>query len=100
MGSPKGDHTAPPPERGATVQPPAHRTPSWSRSHLRGTCAAAGFGPHRIAWALGLARSTVYAVLRRFGLSRLDQLHRVSRRKHTKSCATSTPLPVICCTST
>ena len=23
-----------------------------------------GFGPHRIAWALGLARSTVYAVLR------------------------------------
>ena len=40
-----------------------------------------GFGPHRIAWALGLARSTVYAVLRRFGLSRLDQLHRVSRRK-------------------
>ena len=41
---------------------------------------SAGFGPHRIAWALGLARSTVYAVLR-FGLSRLDQLHRVSRRK-------------------
>ena len=40
-----------------------------------------GFGPHRIAWALGLARSTVYAVLRRFGLNRLDQLHRVSRRR-------------------
>ena len=40
-----------------------------------------GFGPHRIAWALGLARSTVYAVLRRFGLSRLDQLHRVSRKQ-------------------
>ena len=39
-----------------------------------------GFGPHRIAWALGLARSTVYAVLRRFGLNRLDRLHRVSRQ--------------------
>ena len=32
-----------------------------------------------IAWALGLARSTVYAVLRRFGLNRLDRLHHVSR---------------------
>ena len=42
---------------------------------------SAGFGPHRIAWALGLARSTVYAVLRRCGLNRLDQLHRVSRKK-------------------
>ena len=39
-----------------------------------------GFGPHRIAWALGIARSTAYAVLRRFGLNRLDRLHRVSRR--------------------
>ncbi len=38
-----------------------------------------GFGPHRIAWALGIARSTVYAVLRRFGLNRLDRLHRVTR---------------------
>ena len=41
---------------------------------------SAGFGPHRISWALGLARSTVYAVLRRFGLHRLDRLHRVSRQ--------------------
>ena len=39
-----------------------------------------GFGPHRIAWALGIARSTAYAVLRRCGLNRLDRLHRVSRR--------------------
>jgi transposase InsO family protein len=38
-----------------------------------------GFGPHRIAWALGIARSTVYAVLRRAGLNRLSQLHRVTR---------------------
>ena len=39
-----------------------------------------GFGPHRIAWALHIARSTVYAVLRRAGLNRLDQLHRVTRQ--------------------
>jgi len=39
-----------------------------------------GFGPHRIAWALRIARSTVYAVLRRAGLNRLDQLHRVTRQ--------------------
>jgi transposase InsO family protein len=38
-----------------------------------------GHGPHRIAWALKLARSTVYAVLRRHGLHRLDRLHRVTR---------------------
>jgi transposase InsO family protein len=38
-----------------------------------------GLGPHRIAWALGIARSTVYAVLRRAGLNRLSQLHRVTR---------------------
>ena len=39
-----------------------------------------GLGPHRIAWALHIARSTVYAVLRRAGLNRLDRLHRVTRR--------------------
>ena len=39
-----------------------------------------GWGPHRIAWALGLARSTVYAVLRRLGLHRLAWLHRTTRR--------------------
>ena len=60
------------------------------RAHLRRTppelerriCAVRrtqGFGPHRIQWALGVARSTVYAVLRRRGLNRLDRLHRVTR---------------------
>ena len=39
-----------------------------------------GFGPHRIGWTLGVARSTVYAVLRRAGLNRLDRLHRVTRQ--------------------
>src|SRR3989449_2248710 len=40
------------------------------------------WGPHRLAYLLGLARSTVYAVLRRAGLSRLDALrpHRRVRR--------------------
>ena len=28
-------------------------------------------GPHRLSWMLGLARSSIYAVLRRLGLSRL-----------------------------
>jgi transposase InsO family protein len=31
-------------------------------------------GPHRIGWTLGLAASTVYAVLRRLGLHRLKRL--------------------------
>ena len=38
-----------------------------------------GWGPHRIAWALGMAPSTAYAVLRRAGLHRRDRMHRVSR---------------------
>jgi transposase InsO family protein len=31
-------------------------------------------GPHRIGWTLGVARSTVYAVLRRLGISHLRRL--------------------------
>jgi len=31
-------------------------------------------GPHRLAWEAGLARSSVYAILRREGLGRLDRL--------------------------
>lgn len=38
------------------------------------------WGPHRIAWLLGVARSTVYAVLRRAGLHRLAWLHRTTRQ--------------------
>ena len=37
------------------------------------------WGPHRIEWRLGIARSTVYAVLRRAGLHRLAWLHRTTR---------------------
>ena len=38
-----------------------------------------GFGPHRIAFQLGLAQSTVYGVLRRNGLSRLAWMDRTTR---------------------
>lgn len=38
------------------------------------------WGPHRIGYALHLARSTVYAVLRRLGLHRLASLHRSTRQ--------------------
>lgn len=31
-------------------------------------------GPHRLAWQTGVSRSTIYAVLRRRGLARLDRL--------------------------
>jgi transposase InsO family protein len=37
------------------------------------------WGPHRIAYALGMARSTVYAVLRRLRMHRLAWLHRSTR---------------------
>jgi transposase InsO family protein len=37
------------------------------------------WGPHRIGYALGIARSTVYAILRRLGLQRLASLHRSTR---------------------
>jgi transposase InsO family protein len=35
-------------------------------------------GPHRLAWRLGMARSTVYGVLRRHGMSRLIDTDRTS----------------------
>jgi transposase InsO family protein len=35
-------------------------------------------GPHRLAWRLGMARSTIYGVLRRHGMSRLAHTDRAS----------------------
>jgi len=35
-------------------------------------------GPHRLAWQLGMARSTIYGVLRRHGMSRLAHTDRSS----------------------
>jgi len=37
-------------------------------------CRLLRVGPHRLAWQTGLSRSTIYAVLRRHQLSRLDRL--------------------------
>lgn len=60
-----------------------HRSPRLTAaSHVASICRLRqenGWGPHRIGWALGTARSTVYAVLRRTGLHRLAWLHRVTR---------------------
>ena len=56
------------------------RTPPELEQRICAVRRQSGFGPHRIAWALGVARSTVYAVLRRAGLNRLDRLHRVTRQ--------------------
>jgi hypothetical protein len=62
--------------------PYAHprRTPPELEGRICAVRCQQGFGPHRIAWALGVARSTVYAVLRRHHLHRLVHLHRVTRQ--------------------
>lgn len=56
------------------------RTPPELEGRICAVRRQQGFGPHRIAWALGVARSTVYAVLRRHQLHRLAHLHRVTRQ--------------------
>ena len=38
-----------------------------------------GCGPHRLAWELGMARSTIYGVLKRAGLSVLSHMERTTR---------------------
>ena len=68
-------------DRASAPRSNPRRTAPELESRICAVRRGSGFGPHRIAWALGLARSTVYAVLRRFGLNRLDQLHRVTRRR-------------------
>lgn len=60
-----------------------HRSPRRTPAHLERRIERVrrreGIGPRAIAWALGLARSTVYAVLRRLGLGHL----KVFREKRT-----------------
>lgn len=60
-----------------------YRSPRLSSSSLvEAICAVRreqGWGPHRIGWKLQIARSTVYAVLRRLKLQRLAWLHRTTR---------------------
>jgi transposase InsO family protein len=61
-----------------------HRSPRMSSERLiaqvRQLRLARRLGPHRIAYALGVARSTVYGILARLGLNRLDAIDRVSRK--------------------
>lgn len=60
-----------------------HRSPRQTDADLANRICAlrrsTSWGPHRIGWALGIARSTVYAVLRRAHLHRRAWLHRVTR---------------------
>lgn len=55
-----------------------HRSPRRLRAALEQRIARARrrlrWGPLRLSWQLGLARSTIYAVLRRLGLNRLRRL--------------------------
>ena len=59
-----------------------HRSPSITSDELTAAVVAARtthrWGPHRIGYELGLAPSTVHAVLTRAGLSRLDRLDRIT----------------------
>ncbi len=66
-------------DRGCAPRRHPRRTPPELERHICAVRRSQGFGPHRIGWALGIAHQTVYAVLRRFGLNRLDRLHRVTR---------------------
>jgi len=60
-----------------------HRSPRSTEAGLAGEICRIrrelGCGPHRIAWKLGIAASTVYAVLRRAKLSVLARLDRTTR---------------------
>lgn len=58
---------------------PHRRTPDVLARRICAVRRATGWGPHRIAWALGIAHQTVYVVLRRAGLHRLRVMHRVTR---------------------
>jgi hypothetical protein len=45
-------------------------------------------GPHVLAWETGLPRSTVYAILVRRGLNRLDRLETPPPGGSLRTCAT------------
>ena len=83
-------------DRSSAPRSHPRRTPPELERRICAVRRTQGFGPHRIQWALGVARSTVYAVLRRHGLNRLDRLHRVTR----ELVRYEQPAPVTCCIST
>ena len=84
-------------DRSSAPRSHPRRTPPELERRICAVRRTQGFGPHRIQWALGVARSTVYAVLRRHGLNRLDRLHPASPAKWF---ATSSQPRATCCTST
>jgi transposase InsO family protein len=51
-----------------------HRIPALTVRAIERLRRRERLGPHRIGWMLGLAASTVYAILRRLGLGRLGRL--------------------------
>jgi transposase InsO family protein len=53
-----------------------HALPSRSVHRVLRACRRLGRGPHHLAAVLGMPRSTVYGVLRRHGMSRLDHTDR------------------------
>lgn len=57
-----------------------HQADSARVARVLGLRSERRWGPHRIAYALGIARSSVYAILRRAGHSRLSDFDRPTRR--------------------
>lgn len=66
-------------DRSSTPKRSPRQTPAALAEAICSARRTLGWGPHRIGWALGAARSTVYAILRRAGLHRLSWLHRTTR---------------------
>ena len=62
------------------------RTPAAvEQAVLRARPGVAPSGPHLLGWALGLAASTVHAILRRHGCSRLSSRSRAARSSATSA---------------
>jgi len=61
-------------DRSSAVHHQARRHPTELVERLCAQRRALRVGPHILAWEAGLARSSVYAILRREGLGRLDRL--------------------------
>jgi len=67
-------------DRHSTPHCSPRRTPARLERRIRRMRVGAGLGPGPIGQRLGLATSTVHAVLVRLRLNRLSQLHRVTRQ--------------------
>jgi transposase InsO family protein len=61
-------------DRSSAVRQQARAHPSWLVEAVCARRLEHRVGPHVLGWESGLARSTVYAFLRRSGLSRLDRI--------------------------